>query len=351
MRALLGGILVLGSAFAGADAIDDYVTGKMEKEHMPGVVFAVVGPNDEVIVREYGFANLEKQEKMRSRSIHRIASLSKQMTSYVALSLVDEGKLRLDDPVLKWVPKGPEHWKGITIRHLMSHTSGIADPKGFEYTTDYSFDDYVELIGKAKLDADPGTVFRYNNYAYGLLGEILGFAGGSPLPELAKKHIFLPLRMESTGYYVKGQQLADAVLSYQWEKDHYLVPNQDRPRAFHGSGGVHASLDDMVRYEIGLRRGILKQSRLDQQWTKSFPAFSRYGFGWYVGDGNLNHTGTTFSYTSAYYRDTEEKWSVILFRNSNPGDQMGMATEILRMVRVSRLADSLRAMSRPTNFW
>ena len=329
MSLLISGILLAGFGFA--DAVDDYVNKKMAEDHLPGVAFAVVNPKGEVSYREYGVANRETGEKFTKQSVHRVASLSKQMCSYVALNLVKEGKLSLDDELLKWFPQGPAHWKGIKVRHVMSHSSGIADPDGFQYSKEYTLDEYIALVGKKPLDDTPGTKFRYNNYAYGLLGQLVGKAGGSTLPELAKKYIFDPVGMNRTGYYVAGEKYPNEVFAYYWEDGKYVNARRERPIMFHGSGGVHSSLEDMVKYELALRNGKLDQSLLKQQWTAQFPKLGKYGFGWYQEDGYVRHTGTTFGYTSAYYHEVPAGWSIILFRNSNTGSQMDMAMDVLKV--------------------
>ncbi len=324
---------MLMGAVTVADSVDDYVQAQMEKDHLPGVVFAVVDPVGNVSYREYGVANRETGEKFTKDSVHRIASLSKQICSYVLLSLVKEGKLSLDDEILKWYPKGPETWKGIKIRHMMSHCSGIADPADFDYAHEYTVDEYVAMLAKKPLDTAPGTKFRYNNYAYGLLGDLAGKAGSSTLPELAKKYIFEPAGMIRTGYYSAGEKYPNEVYAYYWEKNAYVSALRVRPQMFSGSGGVHASLKDFVNYELALRSGKLDKSILEQQWTPQFPSLSVYGFGWYADKGSVRHTGTTFGFTSAYYRERPDGWSIILFRNSNTGSQMDMAVETLRLWR------------------
>lgn len=323
-----------------ADSVDDYVAKAMAQDNLPGVAFAVIDPSGKAATREYGFANLETQSKFTINSVHRIASLSKQMCSYVALTLVKEGRLSLDDEVLKWFPQGPAHWKGIKVRHLMGHTSGIPDPEGFEYTTDYTLDEYIALIGKAPLETNPGERFRYNNYAYGLLGALVGKAGGSSLPALAEKYIFEPLSMERTGYYQKGKIYPEEVIAYRWQEGKFVVPLRERPVLFHGSGGVHSTIADMVKYELAMRSGKLDRSILAQQWTPSFPKTGIYGFGWYADKDAVRHTGTTFGYTSAYYRERPDGWSVIVFRNADSGSQMQMALDILKLYQVQ---DSLQS--------
>lgn len=334
-------LMVLGLVSLGiSDGVDDYVKAKMESDHLPGVAFAVVDPGGKVAFRRYGVANRETGELFTEKSTHRIASLSKQMCSYVALSLVRDGKLSLEDEVLQWLPQGNPAWKGMTVRHLMGHTSGIADPAGFSYSRDYSTDEYVALLAKAELETKPGEKYRYNNYAYGLLGELLGIAGGSSLPELARKYIFDPVGMAGTGYYVAGQKRANEVIAYRWTNGAFEIPLRERPRIFHGSGGVFSTLEDLVKYELALRSGVLDQKILEQQWTPSFPKAGRYGFGWNVGEGELTHTGTTFGYTSAFLRDRKAGWTVILFRNSDPGSQMDMAREILAKWRAQLASQS-----------
>lgn len=334
-KRLLGvGLLVLFSAVSWGDAVDDYVRGKMAENRLPGVGFAVVDPAGKTTYRCYGVASLETKKPFTTTTVHRIASLSKQLCAYVALSLIRDGRMSLDDPVRKWLPDAPVEWQKMTVWHLMTHTSGIPNPDNWDMTADYSLGDYVALLSIKPLDGEPGTAYRYNNHGYSLLGEICGIAGSSSLPDLAKRFIFGPAGMKATHYYGDwrpGEILSDG---YQWKDGKHFAPERKRPLVYSGSGGVFSTLEDMVRYEKALRNGVLDHSLLEQQWTTQNPHLSNYGYGWQVWDGDLRHTGTTYGFTSAFYRDLKDGWSIILFRTAEEGSQMDMAMDILKLWRM-----------------
>src|SRR2546422_8232866 len=106
-------------------SIDDYIKVEMERRHIPGLALAVARNGKIVKVRGYGIANLEHDVPVTPDTVFELASVSKQFTATAIMLLVEAGKVRLDEPILTYLPRGPETWKGITVRHLLTHTSGL----------------------------------------------------------------------------------------------------------------------------------------------------------------------------------------------------------------------------------
>lgn len=314
-----------------ADAVDDLVKSKMDAEHLPGVGFFVVNPQNQITYRAYGVADVRNSDPYTPKSVHRIASLSKQICSYVTLNVIKEGKLGIDDPVSKHLPQVPESWKSMTIRHLLGHVSGIAQPRNWNISKEYTLEEYVALLSQNPLENQPGEKYVYNNHGYSLLGLIAAKAMNSTLPDLAQKYIFDPVGMISSGYYEKGVVPERMSHAFYWENEKWVLGEKDRPFVYHGSGGVFSTLEDMAKYEMAVRFGILDHHVLNQQWTKSFPNLSKYGYGWNVENDRLYHTGTTYGYTSAYIRETKSGWTILMFRNSVGQNQLAMADEILQL--------------------
>src|SRR5882724_2758065 len=126
----LGLVLLLVSLFAAApparaDAIDDYIKSEMERRHIPGLALAVARNGKIVKVRGYGIANLEHDVPVTPDTVFELASVTKQFTATAIMLLVEEGKVQLDDPVAWHLPRAPETWKAITVRHLLTHTAGL----------------------------------------------------------------------------------------------------------------------------------------------------------------------------------------------------------------------------------
>ena len=111
---------------ASADEIDDYVRGEMEKQHVPGVSLAVLREGEVVKAAGYGMANLELNVPARPDTVYKIGSISKQFIATGIMLLIEDGKLQLDDKITSFLDGAPETWNEITVRHLLTHTSGLA---------------------------------------------------------------------------------------------------------------------------------------------------------------------------------------------------------------------------------
>jgi len=178
-------VLLLVSLFAAApparaDAIDDYIKSEMERRHIPGLALAVARNGKIVKVRGYGVANLEHDVPVTPDTVFELASVTKQFTASAIMLLVEEGKVQLDDPVAWHLPRAPETWKAITVRHLLTHTSGLpgldggfaelrAGGRRVTYTTAQMFD----AVAKDTLQFAAGERFLYSDVGYFLLGMII----------------------------------------------------------------------------------------------------------------------------------------------------------------------------------
>lgn len=330
-------LLIGGAALSRADALDDYVREMMAKDHIPGVCLAVVPPGGEApIVRSYGFANLELKVPYTPQTVHRIASISKQFCSYAILRLVRAGKIGEEDSLSKYFPTGHADWKNVTIRQMLAHRSGIADPEGdFDYRKEYSPAEYAAVLAKRPLAEEPGTTYRYNNHAYALLGLIVGQVSGKGLDEFVKEQIFDPVGMANTRYWNLADVIPNRSDAYLWQNGAYIRPLMIRPRIFHGSGGILSTMEDMLKYEHALRKEeVLDRDVLHRQRKTYNGAETGYGAGWNVGkpDGKLvmRHSGSTFGFMTMYIREVDEGWTVLLFRNGGGGSSEAWAAEILK---------------------
>jgi CubicO group peptidase (beta-lactamase class C family) len=122
--------------------IDEYLRKEMQAQQIPGVALAVVKDGKIVLARGYGIANVEHQVPVKAETIFQSGSTGKQFTATAVMMLVEEGKLSLEDRITKYFPDAPESWHDITIRHLLTHTSGMTDyPDDFDLRRDYTEDE------------------------------------------------------------------------------------------------------------------------------------------------------------------------------------------------------------------
>jgi CubicO group peptidase (beta-lactamase class C family) len=128
--------------FGGAalDSVDQFIRAEIERQRIPGISVAILRGNQILLSRGYGFANLELRVPASDSTIYQSGSLGKQFTAAAVVMLADQGRLPLDDSIVKWLPEGAGVWDGITVRHLLTHTSGMAEytDSTFDYRKDYT---------------------------------------------------------------------------------------------------------------------------------------------------------------------------------------------------------------------
>ena len=174
------------SAASGAAAddpavrIDAFVAAEMRRSRIPGLALAVVKDSRVLLARGYGLANVEHQVHVRTDTVFQSGSMGKQFTAMAVMLLAEEGKLSLDDPVSRFLAPVPESWRAITIRHLLSHTSGMQDyPDSFDMRRDYTEDEQLAMVKSVPLGFAPGERWSYSNLAFLTLGILIHKAAAS----------------------------------------------------------------------------------------------------------------------------------------------------------------------------
>jgi D-alanyl-D-alanine carboxypeptidase len=318
----MGVLLLLFSAVpappARADAIDDYVKVEMERRHIPGLALAVVRNGKVVKQRGYGFANLEHDVPVTPDTVFELASVTKQFTATAIMLLVEEGKVQLDDPVAWHLPRAPETWKAITVRHLLAHTSGLPALEGgfkalraggarLNYTTAQLFDAAV----KDELSFPAGERFQYSDVGYFLLGMIIESASGRRYRDFLDERFFKPLGMTSTSVLDQSRVLKHRAAGYTLRDNQLVnirrVVQSEMPSHY----GVFSSVKDLVTWDAALAAGkVLKPGSLAEMWTPvrlNYGGSYPYGFGWVVSEWRghrwISHSGITGTELSRFPDD------------------------------------------------
>jgi CubicO group peptidase (beta-lactamase class C family) len=204
----LGALAVLGLADAAraqapalrleraAAVADSLAQGQVASGAIPGMTVAVARNGEVVFVRGYGRADVEAGAPAGPETVYGITSITKQFTAALVMRLVDAGRISLDDPVTKYLPDYPAQGRTVTIRHLLNHTSGISPMRGTSaveeagwYSRDLSYAEMVERFGRQPFEFEPGTRHAYNNFAYYLLGEIVGRVAGMPYARYVEREL------------------------------------------------------------------------------------------------------------------------------------------------------------------
>ncbi|MCC6398526.1 MAG: beta-lactamase family protein [Bacteroidetes bacterium] len=189
--------------------LEKWIEAQREYRGIPGLSIAVVYDQELVWSRGFGYADLKTKAPVTPQTIFRIASITKTFTSTAILLLRDRGKLQLDDPVSRYLPwftyrnrfpEGP----AVTIRQLLTHTSGLPRESAFPYWTDYKFPTREELISafhQQESVFEPETRFKYSNLGMSILGEVVAAVAGEPYDAFITKSILEPLHLSSTSVF------------------------------------------------------------------------------------------------------------------------------------------------------
>jgi CubicO group peptidase (beta-lactamase class C family) len=256
---------------AALDSVERYVRAELERQRIPGMSVAVLRGDSILLARGYGFANLEHRVPATDSTIYQSGSVGKQFTSAAIVTLAREGKLGLDDPIRKYLPEAPSSWAKITVRHLLTHTSGVPDYTGdmVDFRRDYTEEALAKLYVRQRLDFQPGATWSYSNTGYALLGFIVRRVTGQFYGDYLRQRVFEPLGMRTARVISErdivpnraaGYELADGEIKNQAWVSPSLNTTAD--------GSLYLTVNDMARWAIGLNHARVPDSiGLAEVWT------------------------------------------------------------------------------------
>lgn len=283
----------------------------------------------------YGLADREHGVANTPRTKFRIGSITKQFTAMSILILAEEGKLGVDDPIARHLPYCPEAWKGITIHHLLNHTSGIANLTSFPgnlRTTarlPLTLDEVVETFRSKPLDFAPGSQIAYSNSGYLLLGDIIERVSGMPYESFLKTRLFGPLEMADSGYDRNEAILPQRARGYgrrdgEWVGCTYL--DMGYP---HAAGALYSTVEDLYRWDQALRAGRLVGPAWHARMNTVTPLLSTFGYGVVLGRAHdrrtISHDGGIHGFRANLVRYPDEPACVVVLCNSEVADFLGVS--------------------------
>jgi CubicO group peptidase (beta-lactamase class C family) len=314
---------------------------------------------DSILAQEYhGFADLASQRKVDARTIYHWASITKTITAIAVMQLRDRGRLTLDDPAVRRVPElamaHSEHGRidAITIRHLLSHTSGFQNSTwpwvGFKTWYPHEPTQWSQLVSMMPYTETlfaPGARFSYSNPAYIYLGRTVESIANEDFEVYAEKNVLRPLGMSSSYYdHTPYHLLADRSNNYDVVDGKTTANGLDFDTGITvANGGLNAPVGDMVRYLQFLvdapgvstaARGVLSRSTLEEMWRPVRPlaatSSDSIGLSYFLirKDGRrlIGHTGSQKAFRSFVYVDPRTKEGVVLVMNTAPGEQTSNPT-------------------------
>ena len=250
--------------------IDRIVSAEMSQQKIPGMAVAVLKDGEVVVAKGYGFANLEHQVPVTTHSIFQSGSVGKQFTAAAIVLLEEQGKLSLDDKIARYLPRSKARWGSITLRHLLTHTSGIPE---YEDKVDnrrtYSERQLTELVGLLSRRSPPGHKFEYSNSGYLLLGIIIRTVTGKFHADYIRENIFEPLGMKTARIASDAEIVPNRVAGYRMSNGRILNQEWVSPTFNQTADGCfYLSLNDLLAWERGVRaRALLKPESWSQIFT------------------------------------------------------------------------------------
>ena len=290
----------------------------------PGAALLVVQDGRAVVRRGYGQADLEARAPVTPATNFRLASVTKQFTAAAVLLLVEDGRLGLDDPVRRWLPSLPPEADAITIRHLLTHTSGLIDYEDLmtpDATAQVHDADVLALLeGEPRGYFPAGTGYRYSNSGYALLALVVERASGAPFAEFLRERIFAPLAMSGTVAHRDGfDTVPNRAYGYSGEAGAWRRTDQSPTSAVLGDGGIYSSIDDLAKWDAALNDGRLlsdasRRLAFTPATTTDDPTV-QYGFGWRITGDSLWHSGETAGFRNVIVRFPGRRLTVVLLTN------------------------------------
>jgi len=297
-----------------------------------------------IFERSYGLANEKTGEKLNAETIFELASVSKQFTATAIVLLKKQGKLSYEDDITKYIPE-LEHYKGITIQNLLTHTGGLPDYMDIANTNwdknkIATNNDMLNLFKTLK----PAKVFetnekrQYSNTGYLILGSIIERVSGKSYGDFLKQEIFKPLKMENTFVYrrrFQPQIVKNYALGYVYSDSlkRKAIPDEFGKTVYIvyldgivGDGTVNAPARDLLKWDRALYTDRLlneeDKAMIFSSYKTNDNKETNYGFGWFIYNSKdfgkyVSHSGGWGGYVSYIERDIDHDKTIIILQNNN----------------------------------
>ncbi len=328
------------------DAIEKLIKQQQAQYNIPGMAVAII--KNGVVIKEIvsGFSNVSLKLPVTENTSFQLSSTTKTFTATAIMLLVNDGHLKLSDHVNDLLPGLPETWRNVTIRQLLSHTSGLPDitrtPGRLDLMAD-SWDSTLKFIYNAPLQFNPGEKWIYTQTNYVLLSMIIEKISGMPMEQFMEQRLFSPLKMQHT--FFKKTDTTFIASNYEFNENNkgFVLRDLTFPQFVWAAGGLYSSLHDLILWSNALDSGkVLPKNLLDEMWAPTLLNNGKkvqiagsigYGLGWVVDDlpaqKSVGHSGGN---STAYRKYIDEKMTIIVLHNgvSDPEELITAIAAIMR---------------------
>jgi len=320
---------------AAQDKTIDSIAREYQIKDGPGFSLAVVHKGELVFKNGYGLADVKNTVAIEADSSFRLASVTKQFTALCIAMLAERGKLKFDDDITLYL-KVP--WKGVTIQHLVYHTSGVPDYidmmyKNWKQKKRPVNADAIRLFTqyKMKLDFAPGKKHEYSNTGYILLASIIEKVSGMTFPKFMQENIFTPLKMKHSVVWTPTAKIHKRVFGYSKRRraKKFRLDDEDMVNDFYGDGAIYSTAEDMAKWAAALYMHSTKLVK-KKMWKHIFTSGKLnngkdigYGFGWSIyplykryGEALTSHSGSWVGFNTYIAIYPQRDLCIIILSNN-----------------------------------
>ena len=323
----------------------------------PGCAVSVIRDGRVIFSKGYGIANLEYDIPITPSTIFDIASVSKQFTGLAISTLVEQGKVTLDDDIHKYLPEVPVFYRPVTVRQLLHHSGGVRDwpqtlnAAGWRWDEVFSFSDIMRMVRKQKdLDFEPGSRFSYSNTGYNLLAAIVEKLSGQTFRTWTDSAIFKPLGMHSSHFLDDYSRIIKG-LAYSYNRTNQGFEKNVGELTAYGSSSLFTSVGDLDKWVINFQSQVSKKNpvylRMLTEGTLNNGETVHYGYGLGHGEDRglktISHTGGWQGYRTIISNYPDENLSIIILSNAAEFDPQDYASRVAGYF----LKDKIRAGEKP----
>jgi len=337
--ALLATLFALN--YCHADRIDDYLRGEMKQRRIPGLALKVIRNGKAVKTSAYGLANLELKVPVQPDTVFEIGSVTKQFTAAGILLLAQDGKLSVEDKISQHLQNTPASWNDITIRHLLTHTSGIESYTGldgFELRRHLTQEQFIKAIGARPLQFQPGASWRYCNTGFNLLGFIIENVSGKNYWDFMNQRVFKPLGMNTTTNRLPALIIPNRASGYEQTNRIWINRDYDLTDVF-SAGEIASTVGDLAKWNAALDcESLLTAKTKEMMWTPTHlndGKATKYGFGWFIdtldGHKNIGHSGSTSGFSATIQRFPDDNLAIIILTNTDEQIATTLAKKVAQM--------------------
>jgi D-alanyl-D-alanine carboxypeptidase len=327
-------LLLAATVVARADQADDYIKARMAEFRLPGLSLVVAKGGEIIKAEGYGLVDADRRVPAARETVYKIGSVSKQFIATGIMLLVQEGRISLDAAISKYLDGTPSSWAPITIRHLLTHTSGLVrESPAFDPSSNRPDADLITALHTLPLRFAPGQKWEYSNAGYVALAEIIRTVTAQPWTEYVHQRVFVPAGMASTLPTNTAATVPNRALGYTGRDNQRKAEDW---RALRASGAFLSTVLDLAKWDALLYTDrFLNDTVRRQMWTAvtlNDGTTAPYGFGWHVdsirGRRRVWHGGGLPGFSSHFVRFVDDGLTVVVLANGDDGDLPSIANGV-----------------------